>query len=153
MNGAGALALRVRRLVLVVLFAACADRPDDRQARLRLGRDTVLLAPGARIIDIHVRAEPGGAEFEPARVAARTGDVLRFGARDGGPHAIVFDNGLTGAAALAFLEATGQARGLPLLESGAEWVVSLAGAPAGRYVARCLTHAGVALIELTPTGR
>ena len=156
MNEAGTLAMRVCRLVLCAWFAACADGAgESAQAPtvLLLGTDTVALERGARVTDILLTAKPGGTEFEPAQVEARPGDVLRFSAGDGGPHALVFDDRLTAVEAMTFLAATGQLRGLPLLERGAAWIVSLAGAPHGRYVVRCLTHGGEIRIQLGPTGR
>ncbi len=156
MNEAGTLAMRVCRLVICALLAACGEGARESAPEptvLVLGTDTVFLESGARVADIRLAAEPGGAEFEPAVVEAMPGDVLRFSAHDGGPHALVFDDRLTGVEALAFLAATGQLRGLPLLERGAAWVVSLAEAPPGRYVVRCLTHGGEIRIQLGPTGR
>ena len=149
---------RVRRLALVVALAmigACSNEAaqSDLPVVLHLGADTIVLAAGARITEVHVRAAGGELELQPAEIEARPGDILRFSAEDGGPHALVFDDRLTHAAGLSFLSATSQLRGLPLLESGSAWVVSLAEAPAGSYAVQCLTHGGISRIVVMATGR
>jgi len=144
------LAERARRLACFLLaVVACIDtQPTERPAPavLVVDGDTVVLRPGARIADVEVSA--GSTEFAPSSVELQEGDVLRFTAVDRGPHAIVFDAALTDPAGLAFLEASGQSRGLPLLAEGAAWVVNFADAPAGSYSARCLTHGEALPIRL-----
>jgi plastocyanin len=140
---------RVRRLVFVMALAGCGGEVEPAPAVLHLGQDTVVLAPGARITDVHVRAADG-AEFLPDEVEARAGDVLRFSSEDGGPHALVFDRGDTDAAGFAFVTETDQQRSLPLTEQGAAWIVTFADAPGGLYVIRCLTHG--ASLEVTVDG-
>jgi len=156
MKRAGVPWKRVRRLAFVsaiALTGACsAERESDEPVFLTLGSDTIVLPAGARITDVHVRAT-ADEELQPAAIEAGSGDVLRFSAEDRGPHALVFDDVLTGPAGLSFLEETHQSRGLPLLESGASWVVTLAGAPAGEYAVRCLTHGGITRITVLATGR
>jgi plastocyanin len=130
----------VRRLACILpLIASC--RSGDAPAVLHLGADSVVLASGASITDVHVRASPDSIdEFQPQRVKVRPGDVLRFSSEDGGPHALVFELEGTDGAAFEFIESTDQLRSLPLTVPGASWVVSLVDAPAGRYTVRCLTH-------------
>ncbi|HUF70052.1 MAG TPA: plastocyanin/azurin family copper-binding protein [Longimicrobiales bacterium] len=132
--------LRVRRLAFVMTLWACGSEAEPSPVVLHLGEDTVVLAVGARITDVHVRASQDGREFLPATVEARPGDVLRFSSEDGGPHALVFDEAETDPDGLAFVSSTGQRRSLPLMEPGAAWVVTLADSPAGLYTVRCLTH-------------
>jgi plastocyanin len=98
-----------------------------------------------------VRASGDGGEFLPGVVDAGAGDVLRFSSEDGGPHALVFDQGDTDAAGFAFVTGTDQRRSLPLTEQGAAWIVTFAEAPVGRYVIRCLTHG--ATLDVTVAGR
>jgi plastocyanin len=134
--------MRVRRLAcLLLVLSACTDVRSSEQlapAMLVVDGDTVVLQAGARIADVSVSA--GTTEFTPASVDLHPGDVLRITASDRGPHAIVFDDAATDSAGVAFLAASGQSRGLPLLAEGAAWVVSFDGAPPGFYAARCLTH-------------
>jgi plastocyanin len=145
---------RVRRLAFVIVLAACGGEAEPAPAVLHLGEDTVVLAPGARITDVHVRAGGDGGEFLPDEVEARPGDVLRFSSEDGGPHALVFVQGDTDAAGFAFVTGTDQQRSLPLTEQGAAWIVTFADAPAGRYAIRCLTHgATLEVVVAVPTGR
>lgn len=130
----------VRRLVFVLpLAAACGT--GDAPAVLHLGADSVVLAPGARITDVHIRAAPDSLdEFQPSRIDVRPGDVLRFSSEDGGPHALVFERDGTDVSAFEFIETTDQLRSLPLTGQGASWIVSLVDAPPGSYTVRCLTH-------------
>lgn len=112
----------------------------DDPVVLELEGETVQLAPGERLVEIEVARAAAGREFEPARADASPGDVIRFTARDGHNHAVVFDGVALEPATRAFLERTGQLRGPPLVKDGASWVVSLDGAPPGDYPYVCLTH-------------
>ena len=114
MKRAGVPRKRVRRLAFVSAMAALAalaagacsrEQQPEQPAYLGLGSDTVLLPPGARITDVHVRAT-ADPELQPDAVNARSGDVLRCSAEDGGPHALVFDISLTDAEGMSFLRAT-----------------------------------------------
>ncbi len=105
------------------------------------------------MVDIGVRIAADSVEFSPDSLTAHAGDVLRFSARDNGPHALVFDEQATDSAARAFLQGTAQVRSLPLLNTSSKWIVSLADAPAGFYAVRCLTHGGRAAIMVVLAGR
>lgn len=140
---------RVRRLAFLLAVTACGE--SGPPAVLHLGGDTVVLEPGARIIDIHVRTAGPEPEFLPDSVVAHAGDVLRLSSEDSGPHALVFDESLTDDVGVAFLMATHQGRSLPLTEQGSAWVVELSNAPHGRYTVRCLTHGAVLDIMLKAT--
>lgn len=145
---------RVRRLAsLCLLAAACSGETDSAPAVLHLGQDTVVLSPGARITDVHVRTRAGQPEFLPDSVEVHPGDVIRFSSEDRGPHALVFDSGATDPAAFGYLERSGQSRSLPLTEEGAAWVVLLEDAPAGHYAVRCLTHDATMIANVSPAGR
>lgn len=144
---------RVRRLAFVLALAACAGEPEAVPVVLHLGEDTVVLEPGARITDVHVRARRDQPEFLPAEFMAHPDDVIRFSSEDGGPHALVFDRAGTDGAGFEFVSATGQQRGLPLTEEGAAWVVLLEDAPVGRYTVRCLTHGGMVVLSVEAAAR
>ena len=133
---------RAGALSFVVMIAACERAPDDAGPRvLELAHDTIQLADGVSLIDVTAQREQGG-DFDPARVEAKTGDVVRFTAGDAGGHAIVFDGAALTAEAREYLERTGQLRSPPLIASGSAWVITLDGAPAGEYPFRCSTHNG-----------
>lgn len=126
----------------MAVLAACGGTGDPDQSEpafIVVGGDTLQLSAGARVTEVTVRAgrEP---EFEPARVAARPGDVVRIESLDGGPHALAFDLATMDAASRSFLETSAQLRGPPLLSPGATWILRFDEASASGYVIRCLTH-------------
>jgi plastocyanin len=137
--------------VFCVLFivTGCRDVARIRPVVLELESDTITLPLGARVVEIEVARKPAG-EFQPASIAARVGDVVRFVAKDGHSHAIVFDADQIIPDGAAFLERTGQLRGPPLVHDGATWLVSLDGAPPGEYSFNCLTHSGRGSINVQP---
>ncbi|MBX6364118.1 MAG: hypothetical protein IRZ00_09645 [Gemmatimonadetes bacterium] len=105
---------------------------------LPLGADTLELGPDVAVRDVRLRQTPAHA-VEPETVRARPGDVVRFIAADPRGYAVAFDTAALTPEARQFLERTGQLRGPPLVATGAAWVVSLEGAPAGAYAFRSLT--------------
>lgn len=130
----------MRAGALVVLAAAACDAvPGSGPPVLELANDTIQLESGVSLIDITVRRSAEG-DFDPAVAEAQTGDVVRFVAEDNGGHAIVFESTSLASDVREFLERTAQMRSPPLITSGASWVVTLAGAPAGDYPFRCSTH-------------
>jgi plastocyanin len=106
---------------------------------LELAHDTIRLAAGVRLVDIEVRRQQGG-DFEPAEVQARSGDVVRFTARDRAGHAVVFVNTELAPDVREFLERNGQMRSPPFVTDGTSWVITLEGAPPGEYPFHCTTH-------------
>lgn len=125
-------------VLVLVMFPAC-DRIVPG-ATLQLDSTEVTLGPGVEIHD--VRIDGAGAEdsVNPSTVDAATGDVVRFEVGDHRTHALAFRAESLSAEAREFLERTGQLRGPPLVNEGAAWVVSLDGAPAGRYPFICRSH-------------
>lgn len=137
--------------VLIALGACDSVRDgigDDGPRVLELTHDTIRLADGVRLVDVEVKRGAAG-DFEPAAVAARTGDVVRFTAADHGGHAIVFEATTLPQPARDFLQRTGQMRSPPLITSGAAWVITLDGAPAGEYPFRCTTHDTAGRLSVT----
>jgi plastocyanin len=131
-----------------VILAACGGSAESgAPAYIVVRGDTIPLANGARVTEVTVRSgrEP---EFEPDRVLARPGDVVRIASLDGGPHAIAFDLAATDPASLAYLERTAQLRGPPLLSSGATWILRFDEASASGYVIRCLTHGATLAVSV-----
>jgi plastocyanin len=129
--------------LLACTLAAGCDRvgpgSDEGPRVLELTHDTIRLEQGVRLVDIAVRRQADG-EFDPAVVEARQGDLVRFTAGDGAGHAIVFVGPQLSNEARIFLEHSGQLRSPPLIVSGASWVITLDGAPAGEYPFHCTTH-------------
>lgn len=140
-------------LFLALLAGACRGDTVEREEPVTLELDggTVQLAPGVRVIEIEIARANAGREFDPADTDARTGNVVRFIARDRRNHVIAFDAETLEPAAAAFLEATAQMSGPPLLHDGASWVVSLDGAPQGTYSYVCLTHGDRGSITVSPS--
>jgi len=140
-------------LVLLVLAIAGCDTPPQLQppAELELEDRTVLLERGAELHDIRLHSPSTGDPVQPDSVDARPGDALRFMAADAMTHAIAFDESMLSSEQREFLESTRQLRSPPLLATGSTWVVSLDGAPIGRYPFRSLTHdaRGVVIVAAT----
>lgn len=132
-----------------LLTSAC-DRVETGGRELELDGETIRLAPGATVHDVHIAVDAGGARLRPDTIHASRGDVVRFVADDNRGYAIVFREDRLAQPVESFLERTGQLRGPPLIERGARWVVDLDAAPPGRYPFRCLTHGrdGLLLVDV-----
>ena len=101
-------------------------------------------APG-KTFDVKMIGDATGYRFSPATITIQQGDQVRFTLVSGPPHNVVFwsDSIPKGAAAPL-------AKGMPktvdkltgpfFLEQGDTYVVSFAGAPAGRYRYYCTPH-------------
>jgi plastocyanin len=99
----------------------------------------------AKTVDVKMIGDASGYRFAPATVTIQRGDKVRFTLVSGPPHNVVFwaDSVPKGAAAAL-------AKGMPgtvdkltspfFLRTGDSYVVSFAGAPAGRYVYNCAPH-------------
>lgn len=105
-----------------------------------------VVAPAtAKTVEVQMIGDATGYRFAPAKVTIHRGDRVRFTLVSGPPHNVVFwaDSVPKGAAAAL-------ARGMPntvgeltspfFLKTGDSYVVSFAGAPAGRYVYNCAPH-------------
>ena len=102
------------------------------------------LAP-AKTVEVQMIGDATGYRFSPAKVTIQRGDKVRFTLVSGPPHNVVFwgDSIPKGAAAPL-------AKGMPapvdkltgpfFLKAGDSYVVSFAGAPAGRYRYYCTPH-------------
>ncbi|HSG08095.1 MAG TPA: hypothetical protein VLA36_07050 [Longimicrobiales bacterium] len=71
--------------------------------------------------------------FEPDQVEIAQGAWVEFVSADWRVHEIRFEVDSLSAAGRTFLEATDQVASPPLVDRGARFVVSFAGAPDGRY--------------------
>jgi plastocyanin len=86
-------------------------------------------------------------KFDPAELTIKSGDVVKFINRTGGPHNIAFWPDSIPAGAAAALDAgmtdrVGPLTGPMMVEPNAGYSVSFAGAPAGVYKLYCLPHLG-----------
>ena len=109
-----------------------------------LSDTTVEVAP-AKTVDVQMIGDGTGYRFSPAKVTIQRGDKVRFTLVSGPPHNVVFwsDSVPKGAASAL-------AKGMPqtvdkltspfFLKAGDTYVVSFAGAPAGRYRYYCTPH-------------
>jgi plastocyanin len=96
-------------------------------------------------VRLEVDAEKEVYRFDPARVTARAGDILKFRTVSGAPHSIVFEGrGLTEQAHEALNGAMGRRVGdlsSPLLtQNGSEYRVVVPNVQPGSYEFYCLPH-------------
>lgn len=119
-------------------------------ATIQLDSAEVQLDGGARAHEIRITGFGGTDSIAPAMVEAKAGDAVRFVVGDGRAHALAFRADALEADARAFLERTGQLRGPPLVNEGAEWVVTLQEAPAGRYPYHCRSHDATGTLVVRP---
>ncbi len=127
-------------LALAGVVAASCGRAGPQKRRLALGSDTVELAPGVGVADVRLGGPDSARQAQPESVEVHPGDVVRFVTADARTHAVAFDAAGLAPEARGFLDRTGQLRGPPLISTGASWVVSLEGAPPGRYPFVCLSE-------------
>lgn len=146
----GRLKRRSGVLLGVALLAVACDRVEPAET-LRLDTTEVTLAPGVAVHAVWIGGAGAVDSIRPARVDATVDDVLRFVAADHRTHALMFRPESLSTGALEFLERTAQLRGPPLVSEGTSWVVSLEGAPPGRYPFFCRTHDAEAVIMVDST--
>lgn len=103
-------------------------------------------------MEVRLGGPDSAAQVHPESIVARPGDVIRFVAVDARTHAIAFEASALAPAARAFLRRTDQMRGPPLISVGAAWVVSLEGAPGGRYPFICLGDSCRGVVTVSPAG-
>lgn len=115
---------------------------------LQLDDGEVRLEGGAEIREVWIGGAGALDSIAPSTVSADPGDVVRFEVTDNRTHAIAFDAGGLTPAARQFLEETVQLRGPPLVNEGAAWVVSLAGAPPGQYPFLCRSHGATGMLRV-----
>ena len=128
-------------LAMVALFAVTGV--DARRLAPDSNADAAITI--AKTIDVQMIGDATGYRFAPAKIAIQRGDNVRFTLVSGPPHNVVFwsDSIPKGAA-------TALSKGMPktvdkltgpyFLKTGDSYVVSFAGAPAGRYRYYCAPH-------------
>ncbi len=133
--------------VLLASFGSACEKgvrlSGANNRTLVLSGDTVELEPGVTLHDVAVKAV-NNADFDPVRISARVGDIVRFTSRGTRTHALAIAAPTPEATAL--LDSSAQRRSPPLVSEGQAWVISLKGWPAGTYTVSCLSHAGTATL-------
>jgi plastocyanin len=125
-------------LLLVLVLGACGrdDAPSEGPDAPAGAGTVALTAPASNRGDVHiVRLVARGDRyaFEPAEVAARQGDVIRFVQTGFQPEAVEFDLAAAPGGAAEFFAREGLAGGPLLTEPGVFYDVALRDAPPGEY--------------------
>lgn len=128
---------------LVVVLAACEKKADTPAA------DTSAMAPApapaaGTTHEVTMILEGSDYKFVPASLTIKAGDMVRFKDVSGGPHNVQFYADSIPAGAAVALDAgmpdkMGSLMG-PMVETGASYTVSFAGAALGDYKYFCLPH-------------
>lgn len=135
-------------VLLSVLLALTGCDAISGGATVQLDSAEVSLPSGAELHDVAIGGAGATDSIAPASISASPGDAVRFTVQDHRTHAVVFSADSLAAPAREFLERTAQLRGPPLVNEGTAWVVSLAEAPAGRYLFVCLSHGARGVIAV-----
>lgn len=98
-----------------------------------------------KTVDVQMIGDATGYRFAPATITIQRGDKVRFTLVSGPPHNVVFwsDSIPKGAAAVltkGMPQTVDKLTGPFFLKTGDTYVVSFAGAPAGRYRYNCTPH-------------
>lgn len=140
----------MRRMSLVaglaMLAAACGGekKAEDQQAAPAAVPEAPPAATGATH-DVDMEFDGKEGKFVPAELTIKSGDVVRFHNKSGGPHNVSFWPDSIPAGAGVALDAgmadrSGPLMGPMLVELAAVYQASFAGAPAGVYKFYCLPH-------------
>lgn len=113
----------------------CAEREPAPPRNLpdTVLRDSLGLTDADRVHRVHLRVEAGAFTVEPTPLAVRRGVWVEFVSSEGWPRTVTFEMDSLPRPAAELLRSTGQEASPPLLDPGSRFVVSFAGAPAGRY--------------------
>ena len=135
-----------RALATAALFA-----PAALEAQATKKAAPSAAAASAKTVDVQMIGDATGYRYAPATITIQRGDKVRFTLVSGPPHNVVFwaDSIPKGAAAAL-------AKGMPntvdkltspfYLKTGDTYVVSFAGAPAGRYRYYCTPHLALGMV-------
>jgi len=129
-----------RLLFLLLGLVGCADPPPppvdlDASLRAELG-----ISAGVPIHRFTLGGRGADDRVVPSLVEAAPGDVIHFLSADRRVQTVTFGGEGLGAEAEAFLRRTGQLASPPLVDAGSRFVLSLEGAPLGRYPFRVEGH-------------
>ena len=98
-----------------------------------------------KTVDVQMIGDATGYRFAPATITIQRGDRVRFTLVSGPPHNVVFwsdsiPKGAAAALAKGMPNTVDKLTGPFFLKAGDTYVVSFAGAPAGRYRYYCTPH-------------
>ena len=142
--------MRVTSMVagLALALAACAggEKADDQAAGTETPAAGTSEAPAGTgaTHDVDMTLVDGQYRFVPEQLTIKSGDVVRYHNRQGGPHNVMFFADSIPAGAAAVIDA-GMDESAPLTSQMAvaqDEVITIAfnGAPAGRYHYTCVPH-------------
>ena len=131
---------------MALLVAACGggEKKAEQQAAPEAAPAAAPAATGAaHDVDMVFDGKVGA--FEPAELTIKSGDVVRFHNKTGGPHNVDFWPDSIPAGAQAALSAgmpdrIGPLSGPMLVEPNAIYTITFANVPAGVYKLYCLPH-------------
>ena len=108
-------------------------------------------APAPKTVDVQMIGDATGYRFAPATVTIQRGDRVRFTLVSGPPHTVVFwsdsiPKGAAAALATGLPHTVDKLAGPFFLKTGDTYVVSFAGAPAGRYRYYCTPHLALGMV-------
>jgi plastocyanin len=115
--------------------AAVTPTPSGQQALTGTGTT----------VDVNMDFDGKVGKFDPANVTIKSGDVVRFHNKTGGPHNVAFDKDSIPAGAEAVLngamkDVIAPLTGPMLVQPDQTYEISFAGAPAGVYHVHCTPH-------------
>ena len=127
-------------LTMVALFAVTGV-----EVRATVPATDAPATATAKTVEVQMIGDATGYRFAPATVTIQRGDKVRFTLVSGPPHNVVFwsdsiPKGAAAALAKGMPQAVDKLTSPFFLKTGDSYVVSFAGAPAGRYVYNCAPH-------------
>jgi plastocyanin len=129
---------------LVVVLAACEKKAETPAADTTAAMTPAPAPAAGTTHEVTMTLEGSEYKFVPASLTIKAGDMVRFKDVSGGPHNIQFYSDSIPAGASAALDAGMPDKmgplASPMLETGAAYTVSFAGAPLGEYKYYCLPH-------------
>ena len=141
--------MRVTSMVagLAIVLAACGGekKADDQSTTAAPEQPAAAPAAAGATHDVNMVLEGSSYKFDPADLTIKSGDVVNFHNKSGGPHNVSFWADSIPAGAAEPLKAgmpdqMAPLEGPLLTEPDAVYKVSFAGAPAGDYKFYCLPH-------------
>jgi plastocyanin len=135
---------------LAIVVAACGGEkkaPDQAATTTSEQQQAPAAAPAATgaTHDVNMELQGTTYKFDPAELTIKSGDVVQFHNKSGGPHNVSFwsDSIPKGAAdklTAGMPDQMGPLQGPLLAEPDVVYKVTFAGAPAGVYKFYCLPH-------------
>ena len=132
---------------LVVLAAACGGekKAEEQAPAAAVAPPAAAPATTGTTYDVNMEFDGKTYHFVPATLTIKSGDVVNFHNKSGGPHNVAFwaDSIPAGAAAVLTASMPNQMQplsGSMLVEQDAVYTISFAGAPVGDYKLYCLPH-------------